>query len=155
MRRVTRQMFSIVHSFDWNQQIIEKLNQQLVNNVLKNASAGGGLLMHLTDIYLEEVSKVSEGNVPVSSVTQLIQPFGMFIAKPSNIKHASHIIKNIFNHLLFQSDLGREYKDKFDTWKSFGFPGSSIDDLELVEQDTDQSDDDGEAVLDDNTDDGN
>lgn len=65
--------------------------------------------------------QVSGGNIPVSSVTVLLKPFAIFIAKPRNLRVAWHTVKHIFNNLLFQSELGRDFQDKFEAWKEVRF----------------------------------
>lgn len=64
---------------------------------------------------------MSGGDIPVSSVTILLKPFAVFIAKPRNLRVAWHTVKHIFNNLLFQSELGREFQDKFEAWKEVSF----------------------------------
>lgn len=171
VRRVTRQMFLVLHQLEWDEQLIELLNGQLEESVLKTATSNG-FYMHFTELYPEELAKVkwqslnfkgttvvlycfqvSGGNIPASSVTFLLKPFAIFIAKPRNLRVAWHTVKHIFNNLLFQSELGRAFQDKFEAWKEvsffvnlecetfygfdcfvqLGFPGKSIDDLELVD----------------------
>lgn len=78
--------------------------------------------------------------MPESSVTALIKPFAAYIAKPRDPKLAQHAVKHIFNSLLFQSELGREYQEKFEAWKELGFPGTSIDDLEQFEEEDEDED---------------
>lgn len=58
-----------------------------------------------------------DGNIDNDIVTNLVQPFANYIAKPKNWKLSKHVVKNVFNFLLFQSDLGREYQEKFQAWK--------------------------------------
>lgn len=62
VRRVTRQMFAVLHKHNWNPKYIDLLNTQLEKTVLKN-TASIGFLMHFTDIFLEEVAKVSQRNL--------------------------------------------------------------------------------------------
>lgn len=136
VRRVTRQVLTILHNLHWDPDVIELLNTQVESTVLRKTESIG-FFMHFTEIFMEETAKVSFGNIPESSITDLVKPYATFIAKTRDFKLARHVVKHIFNNLLFQSELGREYKDKFDAWKQAGFPGNSIDEMELVEQNFD------------------
>lgn len=62
--------------------------------------------------------KVTVGKIVRSKVTLLIQPFAMCVAVQRDQKIVGHTIKHIFDALLYQSDLGRVYQEKFDAWKS-------------------------------------
>ncbi|KAJ6638831.1 Ribosomal RNA processing protein 1 like [Pseudolycoriella hygida] len=143
VRRVTRQCFVVLYRRKWDKTLIKQFNEH-VEKILMDKSSCAGFLMHFTDIYLDEIAKVTNGKISKSRVTLLIQPFMMCVAINRDGSIVSHTIKNIFDALLYQSDLGREYMEKFDAWKSMGFPGTSIDELECASDvtSTDTSDSD-------------
>lgn len=116
VRRMTRQMFATLHQLEWDEDLIEVLNGELNETILKS-STSNGFYMHFTELYIEELAKVSGGNIPKSSVSALLKPFALFVAKPRNLRVAWHTVKHIFNNLLFQSEMGREYQEKFEAWK--------------------------------------
>lgn len=50
-------MFLVLHQLDWDEQLIELLNEQLEESVLKTATSNG-FYMHFTELYPEELAKV-------------------------------------------------------------------------------------------------
>lgn len=147
VRRCARQMLVLVHQHSWPVELIELLNGQLSLTVLRS-SASIGFFMHFTELWLEEVAKVSQGELPVEAVTSLLQPFGAYLGRPRDAKLCRHVVKHVFNYLLFQSEMGREYQDRFEAWKSVGFAGNTIEAMEKAEEEDDEeeADDDAENV---------
>lgn len=152
VRRSVRQMFVLLHKHQWNEELIALLNEEITQTVMKS-SGSIGFFMHFTELYVDEVAKVSGGELPVSSVTALIKPFATYIAKPRDPKLSKHAIKHVFTGLLFQSELGREYQEKFEAWKELGFPGTSIDELEKFEEEVEEEEADDEEDGDDEVED--
>lgn len=150
VRRCARQILVLVHRHDWPLTLIEQLNGQLTGTVLRS-SASIGFFMHFTELWLEEVAKVSQGELPAVAVTALLQPFGTYLGRPRDAKLCRHVIKHVFNYLLFQSELGREYQDRFEAWKSVGFAGNTIESMEraeVEEQEEEEVEDDDEENVD-------
>lgn len=50
-------MFLVLHQLEWDEQLIELLNGQLEESVLKTATSNG-FYMHFTELYPEELAKV-------------------------------------------------------------------------------------------------
>lgn len=117
VRRVTREMFIELKDNEWNADLLTDFAEKLKDTVL-DSSTSRGLFMHFAEIYLEEVAKVTSGKIETTALTQLVQPFIYFIATQPDYKLVRHVLRNIFNHLLFQSDMGRDYKEKYDAWKA-------------------------------------
>lgn len=117
VRKVTREMLRIVQSNDWDDNIIEQLSKRLSETVL-TAGTPRGLFMHLTELYFEEVGKVTNGDIDTETVTKLLKPFMYYIASHSDYKLIQFVVRHVFNYLLFQSEAGREYKEKYDAWKT-------------------------------------
>lgn len=118
VRKVTREMLHRLHQNDWNDEDISKLNATLGKTILGTDHIPRGLFMHFTELYFEEVAKVSNGEITTDSVTKLLDPFMFYIASQSDYKLIQFVVRHVFNHLLFQSESGRAYKEKFDAWKS-------------------------------------
>lgn len=116
VRRVTREMLRIVQAQEWSADAVGQLSKRLTETVL-GKDTPRGLFMHFTELFFEEVSKVSLGEIDADSVTELLRPFMFYVASQSDYKLIQFVVKSVFNYLLFQSDTGREYKEKFDAWK--------------------------------------
>ncbi|XP_055685578.1 ribosomal RNA processing protein 1 homolog [Lutzomyia longipalpis] len=134
VRRVTRQCLVILRDNGWRLELIKVFRKAFKEHIFDETRMSVGLAMHFVDLYLEEVAKVSQGSMKKATVTSLIRPFVTLVGTLTDTRVTSSIVKNIFNNLLQQSDLGRQHREKYEAWKSFGFPTSSIDDLELVEE---------------------
>uniref|UniRef100_A0A1B0EZT5 Nucleolar protein n=1 Tax=Phlebotomus papatasi TaxID=29031 RepID=A0A1B0EZT5_PHLPP len=137
IRRVTRQALVILKENSWRLDLVKQFRKAFKSHIFGQIRVSIGLSMHFLDLYLEEVAKVSEGSLKKATVTSLIRPFITILATNSEGRITGAIVRNIFDGLLQQSDLGRQHREKFDAWKSFGFPTASIDDLEMVEGESD------------------
>lgn len=117
VRKVTRELLCIIQSKEWSVDVIEQLSTRLNETVLC-ADTPRGLFMHFIELFLEEVGKVSNGEIEEDAVTQLLKPFMFYVASQNDYKLIHCVTKHVFNYLLFQSEAGREYKEKFDSWKA-------------------------------------
>lgn len=124
--------------------MVKQFRKAFKSHIFGQIRVSIGLSMHFLDLYLEEVAKVSEGSLRKATVTSLIRPFITILATSSEGRITGAIVRNIFDGLLQQSDLGRQHREKFDAWKSFGFPTASIDDLEMVEGESDAESEEAE-----------
>lgn len=61
--------------------------------------------------------QISEGKIPKTIVSEFIRPFAVHLAANNDPRLIKHIVKNIFRYLIFQSDVGMEYTDKFNAWR--------------------------------------
>lgn len=118
VRKVTREMLRIVDKHDWNDGAVDTLESRLKQTVLSSDGVPRGLFMHFTELYFEEVAKVSNGSIEPSIITKLLRPFMFYVASQTDYKLIQFVVRHVFNYLLFQSESGREYKEKFDAWKS-------------------------------------
>lgn len=133
VRKVTREVIRIVQQSDWNDAIITKLNQTLSNTILSNDNVPPrGLFMHFTELFFEEVAKISDGDIEPDDVTQLLEPFMYYVASHGDYKLIQFVVRTVFNHLLFQSELGREYKEKFDVWKAVSKTKLNQNEIECI-----------------------
>lgn len=78
--------------------------------------------------------QVSNGEVPKITVSLLIKPFVNYIATVRDRRLTTSISQNIFFYLLKQSDMGREYQEKYEIWKQAGCPTSNPEDIEIEEE---------------------
>lgn len=118
VRKVTREMIRIIQANEWNDEAIEKLASKLSSTVLGADHVPRGLFMHFVELFFEEVGKVSNGEIDSDRVTKLLEPFMFYVASQTDYKLIQFVVRSVFNYLLFQSESGREYKEKFDAWKS-------------------------------------
>lgn len=118
VRKVTREMIRRILQNSCNEDDIDQLNTTLKKTVLGTGHVPRGLFMHFTELYFEEVAKLSNGEISTESVTKLLAPFMFYVASQSDYKLIQFVVRHVFNHLLFQSESGRNYKEKFDAWKS-------------------------------------
>lgn len=120
VRRVLRQMLFRLKEEDWKLEDVTAFGEWLTKTVY-NGKASVGLTMHFNDIYLEEIAKTAEGEIPEDAVHALLEPCALFLAKSTDMRTIKHTKRNIFYRLLMQSALGQEYQEKFDIWKQVRF----------------------------------
>lgn len=71
----------------------------------------GSLIMHFCDIYLQELSKVSRGKLPVDMLTAFLQPFMSYLAEENNGRLRNMVENDVFHYLIKQSDAGIELEE--------------------------------------------
>ncbi|KAJ8917387.1 hypothetical protein NQ315_002411 [Exocentrus adspersus] len=155
VRRLLRHMLMALKTHGLGKKNIDKFGEVILYTILNTGiHPPTGLFMHFTEIYLEEIAKVTKGNIPSERIIDFIRPFIKKLVVTTDGREMSHVRKFIFNYLMKQSDLGLEYQVKYDAWKREGFPGS-IDSMQKVKSDGDAQklsnnteDDTGEKPLD-------
>lgn len=145
-RRMLRYMFKILKANGWASEAVELFNKHATETVLFDNVTAKGLTMHYLDIFCEELSKVSEGDITSDQVALFVKPFVHFMATQRDFQLISHCRNRVFYHLLYQSELGREYSEKYNAWKDMGFPTKHIDDLEKFEESENEEEGEGEAA---------
>lgn len=143
IRRMLRYMFRALKKDNWSAASVKEFNNHILDTILAE-NASNGITMHFLDVFFEELAKVSDGELTAKSVGQFVKPFVKFMAIQSDFKILGHCRNRIFNHLLYQSELGREYSDKYNAWKEMGFPTESIDDLEKADDVSDVEEENNE-----------
>lgn len=123
-------LFSLKNA-EWDDELLKSFADALASTIFQTNKCPKGLIMHFCDFYVEEVAKVTDGELTEDRVFLLLEPFLMYYTKLNDHILLQHVEKTIFNQLLFQSDLGQEYQEKFDIWKQANFPTAHIDDLEV------------------------
>ncbi|XP_052867442.1 ribosomal RNA processing protein 1 homolog [Anopheles cruzii] len=131
VRRVTRRILFVVHENGWQTEHVGLFVKILESTILNSDAAPFGLSNHFNDMLLEEVAKVSEGDVPTGVVTQLVDPYVKYMFQCTDQTISGAVAKNIFNALLHQSDLGLAYEEKFDLWKRTNFVENHIDKVQF------------------------
>lgn len=132
VRRMLRHAFQVLKDAKWKKKFLLAFGRQLKCTVLGDHEAIG-LTMHFIDIYLDELAKIADGEISADNVVLLLKPFVKFLAKQDDQKLLAHTRRSIFYKFLWQSDMGREFSEKFNAWKEMGFPTENINDLEKVE----------------------
>lgn len=123
-------IFALKNS-DWDEELLKSFAGALATTIFQTNKCPKGLIMHICDFYVEEIAKVTDGELTEDRVFLLLEPFILYYTKLNDQVLLQHLEKSIFNQLLFQSELGQEYQEKFDIWKQANFPTSSIDDIEV------------------------
>lgn len=124
-------MLFALKNAEWDDEPLKVFGDALAATVFQTNRCPKGLIMHICDFFIEEISKVSEGEMAEDRVYQLLEPFLLYYTKLNDPVLLRHVEKTIFNQLLMQSELGQEYQEKFDIWKLANFPTRNIDDLEV------------------------
>lgn len=145
VRRMLRHAFQVLKDAKWKKKFLLAFGRQLKCTVLGDHEAIG-LTMHFIDIYLDELAKIADGEISADNVVLLLKPFVRFLAKQDDQKLLAHTRRSIFYKLLWQSDMGREFSEKFNAWKEMGFPTENIDDLEKVEDIEEEEASDDEEI---------
>lgn len=61
--------------------------------------------------------QISRGKISPTVVTNLIEPWILHIVPMHDETQIKHVMRHIFRYLVFQSDIGLEYNEKFQVWK--------------------------------------
>ncbi|XP_035773244.1 ribosomal RNA processing protein 1 homolog [Anopheles albimanus] len=167
VRRVTRQMLFLLHETNWQSEHVALFVKTIEATILDSEVSPFGLTNHFNDLLLEEVAKVSDGDIPKGVVTQLLEPYVRFLMQCSDKSVGSATTTNIFHALFRQSQLGQAFEEKFELWKRTGFIHGHIDkvqfdvqyeyeneDGEEGEEANEENDDEHEGNEDDDDDDG-
>lgn len=115
---MVRQIFIVLNKNEWNEEIIIALGEQLGRTVLNPNRPVAGLAMHFTELYLEEVAKVSEGDIDDDTTSALVKPYVLYLATLQDKRLLDNVTKNIFHYLMQQSELGRAFEEKYNVWKT-------------------------------------
>lgn len=140
VRRIIRQTFKKCKERSWNIEWIKGISE-ILEKLLVDPKICLGFNMHLTEVFLEELSKISDGAISEDIVTELIKPFILYFIIMDDERQIKHVMRHIFRYLIIQSDIGMDYMEKFQAWKTAGFPTGSIDAMEKIEMSDEEVDD--------------
>ncbi|XP_072751922.1 uncharacterized protein Nnp-1 [Anoplolepis gracilipes] len=132
VRRILRQTFVVCRDKAWDIKWVQELSQMFLQLFLHSKTALG-FNLHMTEIYLEELGKVGDGNIPEDVVHEFIKPFAVYLMTTDDERQMKHIMQYVFRYLIFQSDVGLDYTEKFKAWKKAGFPCTHVDNMEKIE----------------------
>lgn len=117
-----RYMFWALKKDNWSVTSVKEFNTHVFETVLAE-NTSGGITMHFMDVFFEELAKVSDGELTAKTVGLFVKPFVKFMAHQHDFKIIGHCRNRIFHHLLYQSELGREYTEKYNAWKEVSLAG--------------------------------
>ncbi|KAJ8896706.1 hypothetical protein PR048_002051 [Dryococelus australis] len=132
VRRVVRQSLVFCLRAQWASHVVQQLGDVFSSTVLCGWPARS-LSMHFCELFLVELGKVGAGRLPTHTTHAFLQPFVAYLAREKDALLRSHVVEHVFHHLVRQSEFGQDYQARFDAWKSAGFPGTSWEQMELVE----------------------
>ncbi|XP_046419576.1 ribosomal RNA processing protein 1 homolog [Neodiprion fabricii] len=139
VRRIIRQTFEMCKKKLWNRDWVNGVTK-IIEDLLVKSKATIGFSLHVTELYMEELAKVSGGDVPEDVVVEFVRPFAVHLATMNDEREIRHVMKHVFRYLIFQSDPGLDYMEKFEAWRHAGFPDGDIESMQKVEED--ESDED-------------
>ncbi|XP_051168130.1 ribosomal RNA processing protein 1 homolog [Leptopilina boulardi] len=132
LRRIIRQTFEMCKKHEWNKELIVEF-AKILQAFLVATENSLGLKLQIVEVFMEELAKVSNGLINEDIVTELVRPFAVYLSSIDDARQMRHIVKNIFRYLIFQSNIGMDYLEKFDAWRKAGFPCGVIDVMKKVE----------------------
>nr|XP_016945331.1 ribosomal RNA processing protein 1 homolog [Drosophila suzukii] len=144
-RRMVRYVLRLLKQSKWSPDLIAAFNSSMQLSVLAEQPKSRGMTMHYLDVFFEELAKAADGEITAAQVNLFLRPFVTYVATQRDAKLVAQCRTRVLYHLLYQSDLGREYSEKYNAWKLMGFPTASIDDIEKLDSGFDEEDDEGNA----------
>lgn len=141
VRRFLRQCLVFVQQKEWDLEIAEQVSLAFQSTVLPNHAVKAdipppsGLVMHFSDIFLEELAKVSKGDIDEKIFLCFLTPFTLHLVTVKDARLRRHIQDSVFYRLINQTPVALEHEEKFAAWSQMGFPGGSIDVMQRVEDD--------------------
>ncbi|XP_015117598.1 ribosomal RNA processing protein 1 homolog [Diachasma alloeum] len=131
-RRILRQTFVMCKNREWNEEGTKEV-ARVVEEILLDSKGSLGFKFHITEIFMEELAKVCGGEIPEDLVTDLLRPFAVYLAAMEDERQIRNVVQHIFRYLIFQSDVGIDYMEKFDAWRKAGYPTGSIEAMKKME----------------------
>ncbi|XP_075988809.1 ribosomal RNA processing protein 1 homolog Nnp-1 [Anticarsia gemmatalis] len=92
------------------------------------------MLLHIIDCYLEEIAKVSNGDIPAASLAELLRPFCSYMCS-GEAPTLCAAARRLLTALLRQSEQGIKYQQATAAWQKMGCPEGGPEALELVSDD--------------------
>nr|NP_651976.1 Nnp-1 [Drosophila melanogaster]Q9VJZ7.1 RecName: Full=Ribosomal RNA processing protein 1 homolog; AltName: Full=NNP-1 homolog; AltName: Full=RRP1-like protein [Drosophila melanogaster]AAF53287.1 Nnp-1 [Drosophila melanogaster]AAT94500.1 LD23193p [Drosophila melanogaster]AOQ11952.1 Nnp-1-RA [synthetic construct] len=144
-RRMVRYLLRFLKQNNWNADLIAAFNSSMQLSVMSEQPKSRGMTMHYLDVFFEELAKAANGEITAAQVNMFLRPFVTYIATQRDAKLVAQCRTRVLYHLMYQSDLGRQYSEKYNAWKQMGFPTASIDDIEKLDSGFDEEDDEVNA----------
>ncbi|KAJ2943431.1 hypothetical protein O0L34_g12237 [Tuta absoluta] len=92
------------------------------------------MILHVIDCYLEEIAKVSKGDIPPKSLVELLRPFCTYMCS-GEAPAVCTACRRLLTALLRQSAPGLQYADRATAWHQMGCPRGGPDALQEVSDD--------------------
>lgn len=144
VRRMLRYMLRLLKKSKWSPELIQTFNETMQLSVLSEQPKSRGITMHYMDVFFEELAKAANEEITAAQVNLFLRPFVHYIGTQRDAKLVAQCRTRVFYHLLYQSELGREYSEKYKAWKEMGFPTASIDDVEKLDSGFDEEEEEEE-----------
>ncbi|KAL7296343.1 hypothetical protein TKK_0010357 [Trichogramma kaykai] len=145
VRRIVRQTFVLCKNYSWDKPCVVAI-AKIFQELLMDPKTSLGLNLHITEIFMEELAKIGEEKIPKNIVKEFIRPYTIHLACSKDRRIVNNIVKNIFRYLIFQSDVGIDYTEKFEAWRNAGFPCKNINDMQKIEVSDDEDQDDENQI---------
>lgn len=121
VRRFSRQTFEFCRKCKWVADVVKEVCDVFSATILSTSPSvtnrqPTSLVMHFCDIYLQELSKVSRGELPVDTLTAFLQPFICYLAEQENGRLRTKVESDVFHYLIKQSDAGLELEEMRRAW---------------------------------------
>ncbi|KAH8236001.1 hypothetical protein KR032_012238, partial [Drosophila birchii] len=148
VRRMLRHTLRLLKQNTWSVKLINAFNHNMQQSVLCETPQSHGLTMHYLDIFIEELAKMSDGDITAAQVNIFLRPFVTYMAMQSDAQLVDQCRTRVLYHLLYQSDLGRAYTEKNNASKLMGFPTiASIESNEKINEAQEEVNSDGESPM--------
>lgn len=144
VRRMLRYMLRLLKKSKWSPELIKTFNETMQQSVLAEQPKSRGLTMHYMDVFFEELAKAANEEITAAQVNLFLRPFVTYVGTQRDPKLVAQCRTRVLYHLLYQSELGREYSEKYKAWKEMGFPSASIDDVEKLDSGFDEEEEEEE-----------
>lgn len=144
VRRMLRYMLRLLKKSKWSPELIKTFNETMEQSVLAEQPKSRGLTMHYMDVFFEELAKAANEEITAAQVNLFLRPFVTYVGTQRDPKLVAQCRTRVLYHLLYQSELGREYSEKYKAWKEMGFPCASIDDVEKLDSGFDEEEEEEE-----------
>ncbi|XP_034473574.1 ribosomal RNA processing protein 1 homolog [Drosophila innubila] len=144
VRRMLRYMLRLLKKSKWSPELIKTFNATMEQSVLAEQPKSRGLTMHYMDVFFEELAKAANEEITAAQVNLFLRPFVHYVGTQRDAKLVAQCRTRVLYHLLYQSELGREYSEKYKAWKEMGFPTASIDDVEKLDSGFDEEEEEEE-----------
>ncbi|KAK7864116.1 hypothetical protein R5R35_007642 [Gryllus longicercus] len=137
VRRFLRQSLEYCRNKGWKKVPVSGLCDVFESTILSPSKCANecgdiSLIMHFSDIFLEELAKVGRGKLSKEIIFIFLRPFMTHLAGQNDSRLLDVIRDRVFYCLIRQSPEGLEYEEKFEAWKRAGFPGTSWKDMVFV-----------------------
>lgn len=146
----------VLHEAQWPKDHVSAMMKHIERTILNADKSPFGLTKHFDDLLLEEIAKVCDGEIEPEIVHVIVNTYAIRLLSTNDMRMIKHITSSIFHPLLYQSELGQDYQEKFDLWKQSNFITGHIDDVDFevryehengkqVEEDDDDEEDGSEG----------